>query len=555
MLYGLGAYPGDGPSTRAEDAIRANLRRVAAATPFENEFLGSQQARELRKLLERASEIRDPRERLALFAGAARAELRLGNVERAIEHYQEAQRISQGVALPSRVQARLDYDTGVAWLQLGERQNCCHRHSPDSCIIPIRGAGLHVHKRGSTTALEHFERVARGRHGDKRLVLSATWLLNVAHMTLGTWPEGVPEGLRISREALASDIDFPRFRNVAPQLGLDVYDLAGGAVVDDFDGDGFLDILTSTWDSLGPMHLFHNQGDGTFEDRAQTAGLRGLYGGLNMVQADYDNDGDTDVLVLRGAWLGVHGRHPNSLLRNDGEGRFEDVTFEAGLGDVHYATQTAAWADYDGDGDLDLYVGNETWSNTQAPCQLFRNKGNGTFEDVARHAGVTNDRFTKGVCWGDYDGDGDPDLYVSNLRDAANRLYRNDGDGTFTDVAPRRLRGGGPASGASPPGSGTTTTTATSTCSWRATIAENGNLSSWVAQPPRARQAPRTRRFAPVPWRRASGGFEDVAARVRPRPHHVRADGQPTSATSTATAGSTSTWARATRSSTRSCPT
>jgi len=159
-----------------------------------------------------------------------------------------------------------------------------------------------------------------------------------------------------------------------------------------------------------------------------------LTGGLNLIQADYDNDGDLDVLVLRGAWLREYGYHPNSLLANDGSGRFTDVTFATGLGEVHYPTQTAAWSDYDNDGDLDLYVGNETFPGQPCPSQLFENDGTGHFTDVASEAGVENSRYAKAVSWGDYDGDRFPDLYVSNFH-GPNRLYHNLGDGTFVDVA------------------------------------------------------------------------------------------------------------------------
>ena len=181
--------------------------------------------------------------------------------------------------------------------------------------------------------------------------------------------------------------------------------------------------------------------------------MTGLFGGLNLVQADYDNDGDVDVLVLRGGWqeTGPEVSHPNSLLQNDGKGRFRDVTFAAGLGESDFPTQTASWADFDNDGLLDLYVGNESF-----PCQLFRNNGDGTFRNVARSAGVENGRYTKGVIWGDFDNDRFPDLYVSNFgapsrfgktgakdvdrpfaaeRGSENRLYRNQGNGTFVDVA------------------------------------------------------------------------------------------------------------------------
>jgi hypothetical protein len=105
-----------------------------------------------------------------------------------------------------------------------------------------------------------------------------------------------------------------------------------------------------------------------------------------------------------------------------------------GLATIFFPTQTAAWGDYDNDGDLDLYIGNESSETITAPSQLFRNNGNGTFTDVAQEAGVLNNRYAKAVVWGDYNGDRWPDLYVSNYK-GPNRLYRNNGNGTFTDVA------------------------------------------------------------------------------------------------------------------------
>ncbi len=112
------------------------------------------------------------------------------------------------------------------------------------------------------------------------------------------------------------------------------------------------------------------------------------------------------------------------------------MTFDAGMGERYYPTQTANWADYDNDGDLDLYVGHEEDGRdvTLAPCQLWRNEGNGTFVEVAEQAGVTTHAFVKGVTWGDYDADRFPDLYVS-VNGGPNRLYHNNRNGTFTDVA------------------------------------------------------------------------------------------------------------------------
>jgi hypothetical protein len=265
------------------------------------------------------------------------------------------------------------------------------------------------------------------------LDLAARWLLNIAYMTVGEYPDKVPVPYLIPPKAFESEEDIPRFRNIARELGLDAFSIAGSAIGDDFDGDGNLDLVVSQADPRGQLRLYRNQG-GTFTDRTREAGLLGLPGGLNIVQADYDNDGNIDVLVLRGGWLEKNGRYPKSLLRNNGNGTFTDMTFAAGLASVHFPTQTASWGDYDNDGDLDLYVGNESSETIAAPSQLFRNNGNGTFTDVAAEAGVRNDGYAKAVVWGDYDGDRWPDIYVSNYK-GANRLYRNNANGTFTDVA------------------------------------------------------------------------------------------------------------------------
>ena len=107
-------------------------------------------------------------------------------------------------------------------------------------------------------------------------------------------------------------------------------------------------------------------------------------GGLNICQADYDNNGYADVLVLRGAWLD-EGRYPNSLLANRGDGRFFDATEAAGLLTFH-PTQTAAWGDFDNDGWIDLFVGNESQGSAIHPCELFRNQGEGLW---ARSIGGT----------------------------------------------------------------------------------------------------------------------------------------------------------------------
>lgn len=330
----------------------------------------------------------------------------------------------------------VSFHLGVGWLRLAETNNCCARPTTDTCIFPLRGSGVHADPEGAKAAASCFTEVLNNSAPDNYWHRAARWLLNLAHMALGDHPQGVPAQFRLDPQRFVATGEWSRLLDAAPRAGLDLWGLAGGAVVDDFDGDERLDVVVTDWHPRGQMRLFHNRGDGTFEDRTEAANLRGITGGLNLIHADYDNDGDLDLFVLRGGWFFETGRMANSLLANDGSGKFRDVTFAVGLAEPFLPTQTAAFADYDRDGDLDLYIGNEHSARCAAPSQLFRNDG-GRFTDVAAQAGVTNLRYAKGVAWGDIDGDLDADLYVCNI-DGPNRLYENRGDGTFVDVAPQR---------------------------------------------------------------------------------------------------------------------
>ena len=197
--------------------------------------------------------------------------------------------------------------------------------------------------------------------------------------------------------------------------------------MDDFDGDGLLDIITSSRGLRDQLRFFHNDGDGTFGDWSERAGLLGQLGGLNLSHADYDNDGDADLTVWRGAWMGEAGRHPNSLLQNLGGGRFDDVTEQAGLLSFH-PTHAGAWGDYDNDGWLDLFVGNESSPAPKPPHanQLYHNEGDGRFTEVGVPLGFSGVSFVKGLTLGDIDNDGQIDVYLSNLN-GDNALYHNDG--------------------------------------------------------------------------------------------------------------------------------
>ena len=410
------------------------LAQIAARTPPGYPWV--QDLEGARRALSEEPQDLDLEKKLLARVSLARKERLLGNTQKAIDLFRQAYEMTPDLPVAKRAGylGILAFDLGVSYLRLGENQNCLALHTGDVCILPLSASAVHRNPEGSRNAILYFESIVRGTPKSAPIHISSKWLLNLAYMTVGEYPGGVPPDVLIGPHHFSSKVKFPRFRNVAPRLGLDVRDLAGGAVVEDLDNDGDLDILTSSFDVRGSLRLYRNNQDGSFTERTQQAGLAGLTGGLNLIQADYDNDGDVDILVLRGAWLDIYGLQPNSLLRNNGSLTFTDVTFEAGLGEVHCPTQTASWADYDNDGDLDLYVGNETTETQSCPSQLFRNEGDGSFVDVARKAGVRSLGWTKGVIWGDYDGDRFPDLYISNFQ-GDNRLFRNNRDGSFTDVA------------------------------------------------------------------------------------------------------------------------
>ncbi len=412
----------------AHDRMLAVLEQYRTATADTDPFLGR---RPLELAQRRLAELGLPagvahRQRVEAVLAVAEQELRLGMVEQAIEHLAEVRQTLPKIVdrMPPQRWEEAMFQIGVGYLRLAETENCVHCQTGESCVLPIRGGGIHGHQTGSSEAAAVLAELL-ARNPDH---LAARWLLNIARMTLGEYPEGVPEEYRIDPSKFAG-APFPRFDNVASELSLATRSLSGGVIADDFTGNGAIDLVVSNWDTSGQLRFFVNDGLGKFTDRTEESGLIGIFGGLNLVQADYDNDGHLDVLVLRGAWKGPLGKQVNSLLRNEGGGRFTDVTFDVGLADVGYPTQTAAWYDFNNDGHLDLYIGNEDY-----PSQLFLNDGNGRFHDIAATAGVTNDRYAKAVTWGDFDQDGHVDLYVSNYG-AANRLYRNNGNGTFTDVA------------------------------------------------------------------------------------------------------------------------
>ncbi len=338
--------------------------------------------------------------------------------------------LCRNLGFPAEIQGEFHALLGISALRRGEIENCLECLGPSSCIFPIDRQAVHIQKEGSREAVRHFSDYLKLRPCDLRF----RWLLNIAYMTLGEYPEQVPREYLIPMDGFRSKMDVGAFHNVAPRVGLGVRgpNLAGGSFFDDFNGDDLPDLFVTSIDVDRGASLFLNRGDGTFDDRSASAGLDAQVYALNLARGDYDNDGHPDVLLLRGAWE-KPGRL--SLLRNTGDGVFEDVTLKSGLGEP-ISSESAVWGDYDNDGWLDVFVCGEfhtTDPNPRERCRLYHNQHDGTFKDVGPEAGVAGDGIAKGSAWGDYDDDGRLDLFVSYM-DHPCHLYHNEGNGRFRDV-------------------------------------------------------------------------------------------------------------------------
>jgi len=451
VLFGLPALGADTPAAKSQfslaspqpESTRRMVERLAAldrdADPLAIPFFADKAVRFFQAKIAATTA---PAELLALQLPYAGALLNNGQSEDALKEMEKYEQMLQasGRSPPPEEERLLLLNKAICSLRLGEQENCLANHNADSCLLPIQGGGIHKLPRGSRLAVKYLTELLK-----RAPTPYAAWLYNIAYMTLGGYPEHVPERWLIPPEVFASEYDIKYFPDVAGIVGVDVDEMSGGVVMDDFDNDGWLDVMTSGSGLHSQLRCFHNNGNGTFAEITDSAGLTGLTGGLNIIQGDYNNDGLIDILVLRGGWLGGNGRHPHSLLRNNGDNTFRDVTEEAGLLTFH-PTQSAVWFDYDGDGWLDIFVANETvaGSGVVDPCELFHNNRDGTFTECAAASGVAVVDWVKAVVTADYNNDGRPDLYLSSLV-GPNRLLRNDGpanpgapSGTswrFTDTA------------------------------------------------------------------------------------------------------------------------
>ena len=308
------------------------------------------------------------------------------------------------------------YELGLAYLRLGENDNCVCERGGDSCIFPIAGSGIHQHEEGSLGAIKYFTEVLDAYPDN----LTSRWLLNVAYMTLGEWPGEVPErwlhpARRPSRPRRPS-----RASTTSPRAcGLGAMRTSPAAsCADDFDGDGRLDVWSPRLGHRRPAALLAP---------GRRRQLRGAHRGGRPGRASTAASTSTTPTTTTTATstssscaapgCARHGRHPQVAAAERRARAVHRRDLRRGpRRQVYYPTQTARRRRLrQRRRPRPLRRQRVEDDHARSPAELFRNNGDGTFTDVAAAAGVANDRFAKGVAWGDYDNDGWPDLYVSNF--------------------------------------------------------------------------------------------------------------------------------------------
>ena len=199
----------------------ALLAAVRVQNLDDNPYQGEGPLRQLENQLRALPNAAPIQDRIRLRFRLGLAELFLGRERRALDHLAAAEALLAGQhSVPAQVVNEIHFRLGLAWLRLGETQNCVLNPSADHCILPIRPSGVHTLPEGSRQAIPYFQAVLDNA-AEERLRLSARWLLNIAYMTLGQYPEAVPPAQRLPPQAFESQAAFPRWVNVAPALGLD----------------------------------------------------------------------------------------------------------------------------------------------------------------------------------------------------------------------------------------------------------------------------------------------------------------------------------------------
>ena len=388
--------------------------------PIRTIYLASSQKADI--LLEKFKNSQKPQEKFQFATIGGYDLINAGRNEEAIVLLGQVVELATNAGAPPASIAQAKMLLALAYMRIGETHHCLKNTNEESCIIPIEGKGIYKMTNAVETAIGIYKDMLKIDPND----FESIWMLNFAYMTLGKYPAGVPQQFRIPDKKFQSEHDIKAFKNIAQAKKVNTVGLSGGCIMDDFNNDGHLDLIATSWGFYDQVKYFENDGQGNFKDKTRESKLTGITGGLNCVQTDYNNDGYLDFFIPRGAWFRETGQIPNSLIRNNGDGTFTDVTIFAGLVS-YFPTQTSIWSDVNQDGYLDLFVGNESTSTFPCNNELFLNNGDGTFKNILAEANLSASKgLVKGAAFGDVNNDGWPDLYVSHLH-AKNQLFLNEG--------------------------------------------------------------------------------------------------------------------------------
>ena len=397
------------------------------------------------------------------FVGLPPVDLSLDDLEKGKISFHRGEFTKAVQEIESHIQRKGESESSLfwlaaSWMRHAEADNCLAQliHGKGSaaetvfsgsfphdlstmCALPIDTP--HHRNRGTKAAIAALEKLLDRYAPHDPLY---RWLLNFGHMTMGSYPDGVPPRYRIEnaftnlfygdgkRRAEVQYADLV-FRDRARELGVATLDVGKGVAVEDFDGDGYLDIVTGG--TFSHLRYYRNLKGQGFVEATSEAGLEGIIQPYVITAADYDNDGAMDLFVSRPF-------HHFQLLRNDGRGVFSDVTFASGLltdkpsPDEAVYTCVSAWGDIDNDGDLDLMLAqfgqylpfsDGLLARRPTPSRLYVNQG-GHFVDRTADYGLAElvrDRIYLGAAFGDYDRDGWMDLFLSSYTRGRSVLLKN----------------------------------------------------------------------------------------------------------------------------------
>jgi FG-GAP-like repeat/ASPIC and UnbV len=396
------------------------LKKAPNANSFPDDWTRNEEGVSYFKKLIRSTN--DPRQIRVLQLNLANQYLFAGENDSCIALVEAALKGESNIDTNS-VESAVYYNLlALAYFRKGEVLNCQIHGGNASCILPFDSKAIYVETEPTIQAIYYYKKLLAFNPKD----YISLWMLNIAYAALGQYPGKVPKQNFIDLAKYDDTGSLKAFTDIAPALGVATPSFYGGADVEDFNNDGLMDLFCCSFRSSDPVHLYINDGKGYFTDKTLSAGLSDIKGGVNSTHIDYDNDGYVDIFIVRGGWLQNAGIQPCTLLHNNGNGTFTDVTVEAGL--LQYSpSHSASWADVNNDGWPDLFIAHEKWDEkTSQPSLLFLNNGNGTFSEASKESGIKVDDYVKGCSFGDINNDGLPDLYVS-VYGGNNLLFLNEG--------------------------------------------------------------------------------------------------------------------------------